>query len=273
MGGGIGLSVFHLESLDPSKFRSDFTTLPNGQLPSADEPPSIPYSQLRYAGEPRRGEHEYDVRHFSETQNQPIRVFLNEARTAHEDIRPAAIKRSTGRRLVDLRYGYQEIYTFPIIFDFNLRELRIFHRSDVAQSLAKRLQDSGRVACSRMHFDLDRAKSVPGVEMVYGRWTHRSGPNETHGVFSEDAMREPPSPSETIRILQIAFQDEEKGPLDILLGNDCRIGSRTKGLTVGDILRIYRHFERYLGTTQQVTLDAATARPPTPPSSRQRTLF
>lgn len=262
---GIALTVLRLESTDQDGLSRSLSTRPGKSLEGAEDEPDAPYSELRFLN--REGPvSEFQAIHISETREQSIRAFLLEQHASVWDT-PPSLKRLPARR-VSVAAGFQEIRRFRVTMDFRRREMYIYHRADVADALVRRFREAKAFVTERMHLDLRAIERVPGVETVYGAWKPRAGPVNTVGYFGPDVMKDPDVVMGRTKSMHVAFRDND-AVVDLYVSEDCRVGTRTKGLKERDILRIYRRLEAHLKKTVSVSIEGPLARPARP----ERKLF
>jgi len=176
----------------------------------------------------------FNVIHYSDTIHNPVRIFLDEMYdTVGKEEQP-------GTQIIE--GGYQEVYTFDMIVDFNTSEIFLFTKKNVAHSFMNRLKKSKYFDYEKIYFDLSRIDELPEFDNIWGAWQDSKGRCKKKAYFGIQIHKE-----EGVEIKNItsfnAEYEYENNIIDLIISKECRISSRSSIVTKADLYKIYNYLK------------------------------
>jgi uncharacterized protein YerC len=246
---GASLSVFKIINLDKNKFiKEEVSSLVQKSL--ADFPDLDLSSELGSAKsvlkfltyDDKNNRVTYNAVHYSDTINRPVRVFLDEIEESLSEIRPTAEvieKKAPSRRGTQiLENGYQEVFTFDVIIDFNTSEIFIFTKKSIAHSFMSRFKKSRKLDYEHIYFDLSKIDELPELDNVWGVWEDSTGRCKRKAYFGTEVHKEDGISKANITSYNVEFE-YGNDIRDLIIAKECRISSNSSLMTNADLFKIY----------------------------------
>lgn len=250
---GISLNVFKILEIDENKFKKEEVFSPL-QTTYADfnfsDEVSSATSSLRFLSQDDKNNRvTYNAVHYSDTINHPVRVFLDDIEeylsldAASEPI--VKTKPPQNQRTKVINNGYQEVYKFDVIIDFKTSEIFIFTKKSIARSFMRRFKEYSNFNYEYIYFDLTKIDELPELDNVWGIWENSSGRCKKKAYFGTEIHKEEGIKKTNITSYNVEYEYDGNA-VDLFIGIECRISSKSSILTNADLFKIYQHLKKGL---------------------------
>ena len=203
--------------------------------------PSTKFDRIWY--DTNNNKAKYKIEHWTDTNDEIIRVFIDDIQEAvlynRYKIPPNQTKRFTG--------GYQLKVDFNILIDFNDYEVFIFTNKKFSNQFIRRLKGVGGLEYEHIKFNLEEITKIANIQNVSTVWENESDVNvKKIGYIGVQVHKDKRIDLGRATAIRVELINNDKILPDVYISEDCRLSSLSKHVTSNDLVHVYKNLKSKL---------------------------
>ncbi len=180
----------------------------------------------------------YDVLHYSDTINKPIRVYIEDIEDATFEDSEEHIFKAYDRPV----NAYQKIYKFKVDVDLTKNKIYVFTKKETANAFIRRFKDSKIIDYESIYFDLTKTNELDNIINVVGAWQNSEGRCKKKAYFGMhiDKLEEIEKDKEKVTSYYVEYE-HNNSIVDLFISRDGRISTQSNELTNVDLINIFHY--------------------------------